>query len=116
MNTFKDSISNQPEQIKRLPIILAVVLLAGLFCLVYQFKEEQRFAVAKEDIINFSKNYRYTKFPFNEKNYDVIIAEKGAFMSSGWLLLLMPAVFFYSIVFPRKFLKKHFKKEKKWSI
>ncbi|MFV8344251.1 hypothetical protein [Flavobacterium sp. XS2P39] len=116
MNTFKDSISNRPEQINRLPIVLAVVLLAGLFLLLYQFKEEQRFAVAKDDIINFSKNYRYTKFPFNEKNIEVVIAERIAFIGSGWLLLLMPAVFFFSIVFPRKFLKKHFKKEKKWSI
>lgn len=120
MNTFKDAISTRHNQSNSLPIVLAMLLFAGLLCTTYQFKEEQHFAVVKlvteGDIIHFSKNYGYTQFPFYAKNHEVAIVEKGAFTGSGWLLLLLPAVFLYRIVFPRKFLKKYFKKEKKWSI
>ncbi|MFV7234149.1 hypothetical protein [Flavobacterium sp. ZB4R12] len=43
----------------------------------------------------------------------IIVPNTGACMGSGWLLLLMPAVFLFSLVFPRKFLKKYFKKNNK---
>ncbi|MFV8327860.1 hypothetical protein [Flavobacterium sp. ZS1P14] len=43
----------------------------------------------------------------------IIVPNTGACMGSGWLLLLLPAVFLFSLVFPRKLLKKSFKKNKK---
>lgn len=81
MNTFKDRVSNKPKQISRLSIVLVIVLLAGLFWVMYQFKGEQRFAVVKlfgkGNAINFSKNYDFVQFPSNEKNYGALLAEKG---------------------------------------
>lgn len=115
MEIFKDSVSN--KQISWLSIVLVALLLALLFWVMYLFKGEHRFALvklfSKGDAINFSENYGSIKFPSNETNHEVVIAEKGVCMGSGWLLLLVPAVFLFSLVFPRKLLKKSFKKEKK---
>ncbi|MFV8376881.1 hypothetical protein [Flavobacterium sp. LB1P62] len=112
MDTFKDSVSN--KQISWLSIVLVALLL--LFWVLFLFKGEHRFTLvlfSKDAAIPFSENYGAVKFPFHEKNYEVVIAEKGRCMSSGWLLLLVPAVFLFSLVFPRKLLKKSFKKRKK---
>jgi nitrogen fixation-related uncharacterized protein len=117
MDTFKDRVSNEPKQISWLSIVLVAVLLALLFWVVYQFKDQHRFAFVKmhtkENTINQSKNYGFAPFPSNERNYGAVLAEKGACMGSGWLLLLVPAVLLFSLVFPRKLLKKSFKKVKK---
>ena len=117
MDTLQDSVSNKPKPIRWVSFIPVALLFALLFGVIYQFKGEQCFAFIKffdkSDTINFSKNYSSVEFPSNKKNYGVIIAEKGACMGSGWLLLLVPAVFLFSLVFPRKLLKKSFKKEKK---
>ncbi|MFV5685554.1 hypothetical protein ACM55I_08900 [Flavobacterium sp. GB2R13] len=43
----------------------------------------------------------------------IIVPNTGACMGSGWLLLLVPTVFLFSLVFPRKLLKKSFKRNKK---
>jgi hypothetical protein len=43
----------------------------------------------------------------------LIVPNTGACMGSGWLLLLVPTVFLFSLVFPRKLLKKSFKRNKK---
>ncbi|MFV5695714.1 hypothetical protein ACM55G_09795 [Flavobacterium sp. LB3P122] len=117
MNTFQDSISTKPKPISWISIVLVALLLALLLWVTYQFKGEQRFAFVKlfdkGHIISFSENYSSVELPSDKKYYGVIIAEKGACMGSGWLLLLVPTVFLFSLVFPRKLLKKSFKKEKK---
>ncbi|MFV5689242.1 hypothetical protein ACM55M_11530 [Flavobacterium sp. ZT3R25] len=117
METFQDSVSNKPKPISWISIVLVALLFALLFWVTYQFKGEQRFTFVnffgKGHVINFSENYSYVQFPSNEKNHEVLITQKGACMGSGWLLLLVPAVFLFSLVFPRKLLKKSFKKEKK---
>lgn len=43
----------------------------------------------------------------------IIVPNSGACMGSGWLLLLIPTVLMFSLVFPRKLLKKVFKKKNK---
>jgi hypothetical protein len=87
MNTFKDHTNTKPKQISWLPLIIVAILFGLLFWVMDQFKDEQ-----------FKDEQRFAS---------------GACMGSGWLLLLMPAVFLFSLVFPRKLLKKSFKKNKK---
>lgn len=43
----------------------------------------------------------------------IIVPNSGACMGSGWLLLLLPTVLMFSTIFPRKLLKKIFKKKNK---
>ncbi|WP_035670762.1 hypothetical protein [Flavobacterium sp. 83] len=81
MDNFKSRVSNEPKQFSGIAIVLLILLLSLLFWVIYEFKDENRFAVVKFNgkgsTSNLSKNYSLVQFPSNEKNYGAVLAEKG---------------------------------------